>query len=61
MKTNIISPRDSSKCKRMIIVAQINKLRKFEDFRPVDNKIYREMRKLHILWFKGFEPEEVRA
>jgi hypothetical protein len=45
----------------MIIVAQINKLRKFEDFKPVDKKIYREMRKLHTLWFKGLEPEEVRA
>lgn len=61
MKTLTISLKNSSRCKRMIIVAQINKLRKFEDIRPVDSKIYREMRKLHSLWFKGYEPEEVRA
>jgi len=61
METITISLGNSSKCKRMIIIAQIKKLRNVEDFRPVDSKIYREMRKLHSLWFKGDEPEEIRA
>ena len=45
----------------MIIVAEINKLRKFENARPVENKIFREMRKLHALWFKGQFQDEIRA
>jgi hypothetical protein len=61
METMTISLGNSSRCKRMIIIAEINKLRKVEDFRPVDSKIYREMRKLHSLWFKGDESEEIRA
>ena len=62
MKTNTISLTDSSWCKRRIIIAQINRLRMFEEIRPVDTKIYREMRKLHSLWFKGqTEKEEMRA
>jgi hypothetical protein len=61
METMTISLGNSSRCKRMIIIAQIKRLRNVEDFRPVDSKIYREMRKLHSLWFKSDEPEEIRA
>jgi hypothetical protein len=60
MKPFTINP-DSSRCKRMIIVAEINKLRKIEHARPVETKIYREMRKLHALWFKGQFQDEIRA
>jgi len=37
----------------MIVVAEINILRKFEDRQLIEDKIFREMRKLHSLWFNG--------
>lgn len=43
----------SSKCRRMIVIAEINILRKFEDKQPINDKIVRQMTKLHLLWFKG--------
>jgi hypothetical protein len=44
-----------SKCKRMIVIAEINKLRENEDKQLIDDKIFREMTKLHSLWFKGLQ------
>jgi len=43
----------SSKRRQMIVVAEINILRKFEDRQLIEDKIFREMRKLHSLWFNG--------
>jgi hypothetical protein len=37
----------------MIVITEINILRQFEDNQLIDDKIIREMRKLHSLWFKG--------
>jgi hypothetical protein len=39
----------------MISVAEINILRKFEDRQLIDEKIVRQMTKLHSLWFKGLQ------
>jgi hypothetical protein len=37
----------------MIVIQEINILRKFEDKQPINDKIVRQMTKLHSLWFKG--------
>jgi hypothetical protein len=37
----------------MIIIAEINILRKYEDKQHIDKKIDRQMTKLHSIWFKG--------
>jgi len=37
----------------MIVIAEINILRKNEDKLQIDGKINRQMTKLHTLWFKG--------
>ncbi len=39
----------------MIVVNEINILRKFEDRQLMDEKIVRMMSKLHSLWFKGLQ------
>jgi hypothetical protein len=39
----------------MISIAEINILRKFEDRLLIDDKISRQMTKLHSLWFKGLQ------
>jgi hypothetical protein len=39
----------------MISIAEINILRKFEDRQLIDDKIGRQMTKLHSLWFKGLQ------
>ena len=44
-----------SKCRRMIVIAEINILRKYEDRQLIDDKIVRQMTKLHSLWFKGLQ------
>ncbi len=43
----------SSKYRRGIVIAEINILRKFEENQLIQEKIFREMRKLHSLWFNG--------
>jgi len=48
-------------CRRKIVIAEINILRNFEERPLIQEKIFREMNKLHLLWFKGgfkFEIEE---
>ena len=39
----------------MIVIAEINILRKNEERQLIDEKIYRQMTKLHTLWFKGIQ------
>jgi hypothetical protein len=39
----------------MIVIAEINILRKNEDRQQIDEKILRQMTKLHSLWFKGMQ------
>jgi hypothetical protein len=39
----------------MIAIAEINILRKNEDRLMMDDKIVRQMTKLHSLWFKGLQ------
>ena len=53
MKTLPLLKTNSSKCRRVIVIAEINILRKFEDNHLIQEKIVREMGKLHSLWFKG--------
>ncbi|MBK7710076.1 MAG: hypothetical protein IPN67_17845 [Bacteroidales bacterium] len=40
-------------CRRRIVVAEINILRNLDENQPRQDKIVREMGKLHSLWFKG--------
>ena len=47
MKTN------SSKLRREIVIAEINILRQYEHRELIQEKISREIGKLHSLWFKG--------
>jgi hypothetical protein len=42
----------------MISIAEINILRKYEDRQLIDEKIVRQMTKLHSLWFKGLQYPE---
>jgi hypothetical protein len=44
---------NAHKCRRKIVVAEISILRKFEGRDLMQNKIDRQMSKLHLLWFKG--------
>jgi hypothetical protein len=46
------SQRAEQKMKRRISVAEINLLRKFEGKEMIENRIARQMNKLHALWFK---------
>jgi hypothetical protein len=39
--------------KRRVSVAEINLLRKFEGKELIEDRIARQMTKLHSLWFKG--------
>jgi hypothetical protein len=39
----------------MISIAEINILRKSEGRQFIDDKIIRQMTKLHSLWFKGLQ------
>jgi hypothetical protein len=39
--------------KRRASVAEINLLRKFEDRQMIEDRITRQLGKLHKLWFKG--------
>jgi hypothetical protein len=55
MRSSTLLKTNSSKCRRMISVAEINILRKFEDSQLIDDKIVRQMAKLHSLWFKGLQ------
>jgi hypothetical protein len=41
------------KAKRRASVAEINLLRKFEDKQMIEDRINRQLGKLHRLWFKG--------
>jgi hypothetical protein len=52
MKTTDILKTKAHKCRRKIVVAEINILRNFESRELVDGKIVRELSKLHSLWFK---------
>ena len=53
MKNSTLTKTNGSKCRRMIVIAEINNLRKREDRLETDIKIGRQMSKLHSLWFKG--------
>lgn len=53
MRNNTFLKTNASKCRRMIIIAEINNLRKYEDRLLIDSKIGRQMYKLHSIWFKG--------
>lgn len=43
----------ATKRRREISVAEINLLRKFEGKQLIEDRINRQMSKLHSLWFKG--------
>lgn len=47
--------------RRRIITAEINILRKFEGKQMIEERIGREMEKLHKLWFTGKTPQEIIA
>ena len=53
MRNSTLIKANASKCRRMIVIASINNLRKREDRLLTDIKISRQMSKLHSLWFKG--------
>lgn len=55
MRNSTLIKTNASKCRRMIVIAEINNLRKREDRLLIDSKIGRQMYKLHSLWFKGSE------
>ena len=55
MRSNTLIKTNASKCRRMIVIAEINILRKYEDRQLIDDKIVRQMTKLHTLWFKGLQ------
>jgi hypothetical protein len=55
MRSTTLLKTSSSKCRRMIVIAEINILRKYEDRQLIDDKIIRQMTKLHSLWFKGLQ------
>lgn len=43
----------ANKSRRRISVAEVNLLRKFEGKQMIEERIERQMAKLHKLWFKG--------
>ena len=53
MRNTTLIKINASKCRRMIVIAEINILRRYEDKQNIDDKIVRQMTKLHALWFKG--------
>jgi hypothetical protein len=53
METLKIINSNANLCRRKIVVAQIKILRNFEERPFTQQKIVREMNKLHWLWFKG--------
>jgi hypothetical protein len=55
MRSTTLLKANMSKCRRMIVIAEINILRKNEDRQLIDDKIVRQMTKLHSLWFKGLQ------
>ena len=52
MKTKDILRTTANKYRRKIVVTEINILRKFESKQLIEDKITREMSKLHSLWFR---------
>ena len=55
MRSTTLIKTNSSKCRRLISIAEINLLRKSEDKQLIDDKIGRQMTKLHSIWFKGLQ------
>ncbi len=51
METQSIIQSTAHLCRRKIVIAEINILRKFEESPLIQEKIFREMAKLHLLWF----------
>ena len=45
----------AKKRRREISIAEINLLRKFEGKELIEDRINRQMTKLHSLWFKGIK------
>ncbi len=53
MKTVNFLKSSANKCKRKIVIAEINILRNLGENQMRQERIVREIEKLHSLWFKG--------
>lgn len=53
MKTINYSKSNANKCRRKIVIAEINILRNLAESQVRHEKIVREVGKLHSLWFQG--------
>jgi hypothetical protein len=57
MKTINFLKSNADKCRRRIVIAEINKLHNLSESQPRHDKIVREMKKLHSIWFQGTSKE----
>jgi len=57
MKTALSLKTYSNKCRRKFAVAEINILRNFEERDLIQEKISRQLFKLHSLWFSASRKE----
>jgi cyanophycinase-like exopeptidase len=53
MKTNNFLKSNSDKCRRKIVIAEINILWNLDKRQGNNEKIVREIGKLHSIWFQG--------
>jgi hypothetical protein len=53
MKTVNFLKSNADRCRRKIVITEINILRNLAESQLTHEKIVREMGKLHSLWFKG--------
>ena len=53
MKTINYSKSNADKCRRKIVIAEINILRNLAESQVRHEKIVREVGKLHSIWFQG--------